>query len=266
MTRDLKWGVPLPKELGPKWEGKVMYVWVSCTVPFLFFFPSAAPFLAPQGTSLTPAPNISPPVRCTDRLSVNHCQLHGRVEAVVAEPGECQALPVHGQGELLSAKVSFHRAMADIVTSLQDNGESRRRQTDRQSCSSLTKACHAAVPFHTVLFPGYLIGSGDKWTMLDSISTTGASSSPCCQRQIASRDAAKRNVDSTLEPCFARTEYLQYEGTKFSKSKNIGVFGQNARETGVPASVWRYYLLQNRPESNDSEFTWDDFVSKVRRM
>lgn len=28
MTRDLEWGVKLPKELGPKWENKVMYVWV----------------------------------------------------------------------------------------------------------------------------------------------------------------------------------------------------------------------------------------------
>lgn len=60
-----------------------------------------------------------------------------------------------------------------------------------------------------------------------------------------------------------QTEYLQYEGTKFSKSKNIGVFGQNARETGVPASVWRYYLLSNRPETSDSEFTWNEFVSKA---
>lgn len=58
-------------------------------------------------------------------------------------------------------------------------------------------------------------------------------------------------------------DYLQYEGTKFSKSKNVGVFGQNARETGVPPSVWRYYLLQNRPETSDSEFTWDDFVAKA---
>lgn len=58
------------------------------------------------------------------------------------------------------------------------------------------------------------------------------------------------------------SEYLQYEGDKFSKSKNIGVFGQNARSTGVQASVWRYYLLQNRPETSDSEFTWDDFVAK----
>lgn len=29
MTRDLEWGVRLPKELGSKWENKVMYVWVS---------------------------------------------------------------------------------------------------------------------------------------------------------------------------------------------------------------------------------------------
>lgn len=30
----------------------------------------------------------------------------------------------------------------------------------------------------------------------------------------------------------------------------------------MPASVWRYYLLANRPETNDSEFTWSDFVAK----
>jgi methionyl-tRNA synthetase len=29
MTRDLTWGVSLPKELGEKWAKKVMYVWVS---------------------------------------------------------------------------------------------------------------------------------------------------------------------------------------------------------------------------------------------
>ncbi|KAI5478307.1 methionyl-tRNA synthetase [Pseudohyphozyma bogoriensis] len=85
------------------------------------------------------------------------------------------------------------------------------------------------VPFHTVLFPSYLMGTEENWTMLDSISTT---------------------------------EYLQYENAKFSKSDNIGVFGSNAKETGVPASVWRYYLLLNRPETNDYEFTWDEFVGK----
>jgi len=56
-------------------------------------------------------------------------------------------------------------------------------------------------------------------------------------------------------------EYLQYESGKFSKSRNVGVFGPGARETGIPASVWRYYLLSTRPETGDSTFSWNEFVS-----
>lgn len=35
---------------------------------------------------------------------------------------------------------------------------------------------------------------------------------------------------------------------KFSKSKGIGVFGNDAKDTDIPPEVWRYYLLMNRPE------------------
>ena len=35
---------------------------------------------------------------------------------------------------------------------------------------------------------------------------------------------------------------------KFSKSKGIGVFGNDAKDTNIPVEVWRYYLLTNRPE------------------
>ena len=44
------------------------------------------------------------------------------------------------------------------------------------------------------------------------------------------------------------TEYLNYEGGKFSKSRGVGVFGNDAQATGIPVEVWRYYLLTNRPE------------------
>jgi methionyl-tRNA synthetase len=84
------------------------------------------------------------------------------------------------------------------------------------------------VPFHTVVFPCSQIGTGDKWTMLNTISTT---------------------------------EYLNYEKGKFSKSRNIGVFGNNAKDTGIPSDVWRYYLLSHRPETGDSEFEWDGFIA-----
>ncbi|KAL4896368.1 tRNA synthetases class I (M)-domain-containing protein [Aspergillus ambiguus] len=83
------------------------------------------------------------------------------------------------------------------------------------------------VPFHSVIFPGCQLGSNDKWTMLHHLSTT---------------------------------EYLNYEGGKFSKSRGIGVFGNNAKQTGIPADVWRYFLLKNRPETGDTQFEWRSFV------
>ncbi|KAF8941528.1 putative methionine--tRNA ligase, cytoplasmic protein rar1 [Dissophora ornata] len=85
------------------------------------------------------------------------------------------------------------------------------------------------VPFHTVIFPSTLIGTGEEWTLLNTLSTT---------------------------------EYLQYETGKFSKSRGVGIFGNNVQETGVPPSVWRYYLLSNRPETNDSLYLWKDFIAR----
>lgn len=84
------------------------------------------------------------------------------------------------------------------------------------------------VPFHTVVFPSTQIGTGDNWTMLNTISTT---------------------------------EYLNYEKGKFSKSRGIGVFGTDAEKTQIPSDVWRYYLLSHRPETGDSEFEWDGFIA-----
>ena len=85
------------------------------------------------------------------------------------------------------------------------------------------------VTFHTVIFPSTLIGTKQNWTLLHHLSTT---------------------------------EYLNYEKTKFSKSKGVGVFGDHAESTGVPSEVWRYYLLSNRPETSDTDFKWDDFIAK----
>ena len=56
------------------------------------------------------------------------------------------------------------------------------------------------------------------------------------------------------------TEFLQYEGGKFSKSRGVGVFGNSAKDTGIDADIWRYYLMSRRPETNDSEFKWNEFV------
>jgi methionyl-tRNA synthetase len=86
------------------------------------------------------------------------------------------------------------------------------------------------IPFHTVIFPSSLLGTKDNWTMLKTISST---------------------------------EYLNYEGQKFSKSRGIGVSGTDAMDTGIKADLFRYYLLRNRPEKNDTQFLWNDFMDKT---
>ena len=45
------------------------------------------------------------------------------------------------------------------------------------------------------------------------------------------------------------SEYLNYEDGKFSKSRGVGVFGNNAQESGIPADIFRFYLLYLRPET-----------------
>lgn len=86
------------------------------------------------------------------------------------------------------------------------------------------------VPFHTVMFPCTLLGTGESWTLMKTISVT---------------------------------EYLNYEDGKFSKSKGVGVFGNDAKDTKIPVEVWRYYLLTNRPEVSDTTFSWTDLQAKL---
>ena len=51
------------------------------------------------------------------------------------------------------------------------------------------------------------------------------------------------------------SEYLNYEDDKFSKSRGVGVFGNDAADTGIPADIWRFYLLYMRPENQVSPWS-----------
>lgn len=48
---------------------------------------------------------------------------------------------------------------------------------------------------------------------------------------------------------YHRQDYLNYEGKKFSKSRGVGVFGNNARDSGIESNIWRFYLAYIRPEN-----------------
>jgi len=156
ITRDLKWGIPVPKS---GYEKKVFYVWFDAPIGYI---------------SLTG--NLGEKRGGDWRSFVNYWW---------KSPGETELFQFMGK----------------------DN-----------------------IPFHTVIFPSSLLGSGENWTMLHHMSST---------------------------------EYLNYESGKFSKSRGEGVFGTDVMETGIPADVWRFYIFYNRPEKSDTLFTWKDFQEKV---
>ncbi|MHB8690705.1 MAG: methionine--tRNA ligase [Solirubrobacteraceae bacterium] len=87
------------------------------------------------------------------------------------------------------------------------------------------------VPFHTIGFPCTIIGSREPWKLVDYLKAFN---------------------------------WLTYYGGKFSTSQGIGVFMDDALEI-LEADVWRYYLIANAPESDDSSFTWETFAVAVNK-
>ena len=87
------------------------------------------------------------------------------------------------------------------------------------------------VPYHTITFPATLLGTGEPYKKVDFLK--GAS-------------------------------YLTYEGGKFSKSENRGIFAEDAVKE-FPADYWRYFLMSNMPESNDTNFSFELFAGTVNK-
>ena len=86
--------------------------------------------------------------------------------------------------------------------------------------------------FHTILFPSFLLGTKQPYTFLNKLSVN---------------------------------EYLTYEGGKFSKSRNVGVFGNDAMESGLHPDAFRYYIMAVRPEGEDADFSWEDFANRLNK-
>ena len=87
------------------------------------------------------------------------------------------------------------------------------------------------VPFHTIGFPAMIIGSGEPWKLVDYLKAFN---------------------------------WLTYYGGKFSTSQGVGVFMDDALELLAP-DYWRYYLMANAPESDDTSFSWETFAVAVNK-
>jgi methionyl-tRNA synthetase len=87
------------------------------------------------------------------------------------------------------------------------------------------------VPFHTIIFPAMIMGTGEPWKKVDRLKGFN---------------------------------YLNYDGGKFSTSQHRGIFMDTALEI-APADYWRYYLTANAPEGSDSNFTWEQFAGTINK-
>ena len=85
------------------------------------------------------------------------------------------------------------------------------------------------IPFHAIIFPALLQATHDPYVL---------------PWQVAS------------------TEFILFDGQKFSKSKRIGVWIDEALKY-APAEYWRYVLIAIRPETRDANFTWREFEAHV---
>ena len=85
------------------------------------------------------------------------------------------------------------------------------------------------IPFHTIILPALLLASGEDYNLPWNVSAT---------------------------------EFLQFKGEKASKSQRIGIWIDEALEL-FPADYWRFFLMATRPESKDSNFSWDVFLEKI---
>ena len=85
------------------------------------------------------------------------------------------------------------------------------------------------IPFHALIFPALLRATDDPYTFRHHI---------------------------------AATEFLMWENQKFSKSKRVGIWLDEALRS-LPADYWRFSLILIRPEVKDTSFSWEHLEKAV---
>ena len=93
------------------------------------------------------------------------------------------------------------------------------------------------IPFHTVIWPAELIGTG---------------------RQLYENDSTRQ---LNLPYDVPANEYLNMEGQKLSTSRNWAIWAPDLLERFDPDPI-RFYLTVIAPETRDTDFTFEDFVRR----
>jgi methionyl-tRNA synthetase len=92
--------------------------------------------------------------------------------------------------------------------------------------------------FHLIIFPGLLMAYNEN---------------------------KKKGQQLVLPYNVSSTEFLMYENQKFSKSRGIGIWIDEALEL-APLDYWRFNLIYNRPEKSDTSFLWSEFDNNMKLL
>jgi methionyl-tRNA synthetase len=97
------------------------------------------------------------------------------------------------------------------------------------------------IPFHAVIWPAQLIGTGTQFN-----------------QNFGSIDSGK---SLTLPYDVPANEFMNLEGEKISGSRHWAVWGLDFLTRYDPDPL-RYYLTTNMPEARDSDWDWEDFYKR----
>ena len=96
------------------------------------------------------------------------------------------------------------------------------------------------IPFHAVIWPAQLIGTGTKFGVYFE---------------------GKENKPFVLPFDVPANEFMNLEGKKISGSRNWAIYVNDFLERYDPDPL-RYYLTVNMPESQDTDWDWEDFLKR----
>ncbi|MDL1902726.1 methionine--tRNA ligase [Anaerolineae bacterium CFX9] len=93
------------------------------------------------------------------------------------------------------------------------------------------------IPFHSIIWPAELLG-------ISGIYNEGS------------------DQPINLPYDVPANEFMNIEGAQFSKSRNWAIWAPDILERYQPDAI-RYYVTATFPESHDSDFAWDGFLTRV---
>lgn len=127
--------------------------------------------------------------------------------------------------------VWFDNVLGYVSSTVELLGEEGKRLWQQKTTKTYYFVGKDNIPFHTIFWPGQILGDG--------------------------RYVLPYNV--------VGLQYLNFEGKKFSKSKQIGIFGDQVLASSLPIDYWRFYLISVLPETKDTDFSLKDFQERINK-